>query len=121
MKLALAEADPEEDQDETRPVVSGPPIDSRIASWRKELEEFHRMMRVFRSLPPEEVFMQLSGMLARLGEIRMDCLDTPQNGCARFRTQYVDKTIDAISLQFKIYSRVYAVVSDEMRLSGRTT
>lgn len=90
-------------------------VDSNlIATWRKELLNYLVDMATFKDNSGHvDVLSQISAMSARASYMRELVVVVPTNECKRFRLDEVDPFLKEVDRQFKTWSRIIAVVSQE--------
>jgi hypothetical protein len=112
---ASTQVEPDQSTIENHPAAS-----SRVSAeqqWvvevRAEIDDYMILLRKLRSLPPEQVFLELSGITARMAEIRMVCVRSESRRLAALRTREIDPLIEECDRQFRFHSRIQAVRSIE--------
>jgi len=112
-----------------RPVVlngglsTGSPVSSRdsysdsIAAWRKELDEFFRIMKSFSRETADTIFMSLAAFSARASEIRGLLIRSDNRQYTAFRTKEIDPFIEEVDRQFKLWSRQLSFMQMEWEAS----
>lgn len=94
--------------------LSGPGLTVRTAeqafvdSTRSELDGYFVGLKQLSRMPGEEVFVWLSGVSARLCELRIYLWRSESRRLAALRSREVDPLIEEIDRQFKFHSRLVA-------------
>lgn len=106
--------------------LSGPQLvnaDERkaIETLRNELDEYYDIAKRFHLLEPDQVLLQVSGISARLVEIRATLHRSGSQRATKFRTAEIDPLLDNLRLQAQLHSRLIAVRDLDFRLSGGQT
>lgn len=73
-----------------------------------ELNDYYVALKTFSRIPPDEVFLKLSAISARLAELRGRCWDFDSRRTNALRSRRIDPLIEEVDRQFKIHSRVQA-------------
>lgn len=81
------------------------PVAKQLAQWRKEVDDYLTMMQRFSTTDPGTVMEQISGMGARLIQIRCDVVRNESRLLNAFRTKELDPVLAQVEFQFKIHSR----------------
>ena len=80
-----------------------------MAGVREEIDGYMVVLKTLRSQPPDEVFLALSGITARLAEIRLMCVRSESRRLVALRTREIDPVLDEVDRQFRFHSRLQAV------------
>jgi hypothetical protein len=88
---------------------------------RQELDEYYEMIKLFHASEPDQVLLQVSGISARLTEMRAILMRNGGQRANKFRTSEVDPLLDQLKLQAQLHSRLIAVRDLDFRLSGGQT
>jgi hypothetical protein len=80
-----------------------------VIEVRGEIDDYMVTLRKLRSMLPEQVFMELSGITARLAELRLTCVRSESRRLAALRTRELDPLIEECDRQFRFHSRIQAV------------
>jgi hypothetical protein len=88
-----------------------------VAAVRDELDDYFVGLKQLNSQPPEEVFAFLSGVSARLAEIRNTCWRSEARRLTALRTHEVDPLIEELDRQFRLHSRIQTVRQFELDLT----
>lgn len=92
--------------------------EGEIAEWRKELLEFLKEMTQFSSSGDyANILSRISAMTSRASYMRSLVVVEPSNVCKRFRLDEIDPFLKEADRQFKVWSRVIAVHSQEWHSS----
>lgn len=85
-----------------------------IAFIRDELDSYFVTLKRLNSIPPEEVFAFLSGVSARLVEVRGQCWRSESRRLSGLRVHEVEPLLEEIDRQFRIHSRIQSVRQFEL-------
>lgn len=88
---------------------------------RREMDEYYDMIKAFQQLEPDQVLLQISGISARLVEMRATLMRSGSQRANKFRTAEVDPLLENLRLQAQLHSRLIAVRDLDFRLSGGQT
>lgn len=88
---------------------------------RKELDGYYTGMRQYAQLEPDQVLLDLSGIAARLTEIRAFLVRDNSQQANALRTKEVDPLLAQIDVQFKLHSRVQAIREFDLKMTGGMT
>lgn len=91
-----------------------------LETWRSEVDAYHQRMVGFSEVEPDDIFMDLAGISARMSEIRKDAVRSGRRDMNAFRTQEIDPLISECDRQFKYWSRVVTVRGIDAQLAGGT-
>lgn len=80
-----------------------------VIEVRGEIDDYMVLLRKLRSLPAEQVFMELSGITARLAELRLACVRSESRRLTALRSREIDPLIEEADRQFRFHSRIQAV------------
>lgn len=94
------------------------PKKSQIDQWKDELIVYFQVMKDFRNMDAEEIFLSLSAFSARASEMRSMLVRDTSKRSQSFRTQEVDPFIEECDRQFKFHSRAQAIREMEVRIAG---
>jgi hypothetical protein len=92
-----------------------------VIEARGEIDDYMVLVRKLRSLPPDEVFLELSGITARLTELRLMCVRSESRRLAALRTREIDPLIEECERQFRFHSRIQACRTMEADLTRNLT
>lgn len=92
-----------------------------VLEVRMEIDDYMVMLRKLRSLPPDEVFLELSGITARLAELRLTCVRSESRRLTGLRTREIDPLIEECDRQFRFHSRIQAVRTMEADMTRGMT
>jgi len=92
-------------------------VDSAVAAWRREIDNFYVAMKQFPSNDGETILMSLSAFSARANEIRLALVRTETRQYTAFRTKEIDPFIEEVDRQFKVWSRFQSVRQMEWEVS----
>lgn len=96
-------------------------MDQQIASWREEILGYLEDMKQFHAgTDIKGTLRRLSALSARCTEIRMRIVRSPDKRAQTFRTQEIDYFLAEIDRQYKIWSRVGALMESEWEYSMRS-
>lgn len=76
---------------------------------RDELSGYYERLKKFRDTEPDSVLIEISGISARLTEMRAVLQRQGNANANSLRTKEVDPLIEALDFQFKIHSRLLSV------------
>lgn len=85
-----------------------------ITVIREELDSYLVALKQLNTMPPDEVFVTISGITARLAEIRVNLVRTDARRMTALRTKEVDPILEECDRQFRLHSRIQAVRQLEM-------
>lgn len=112
-------ADPPE-VPEHRP--TGTDVPSVVQAYSLELNHYYGRIKEFETSDPEDVLRELSGISARLTEMRANCqrLAGQSRGSVadRIRTKEIDPLLEECDRQFKLHSRLQAIREFDLRMAG---
>lgn len=91
-----------------------------VEAWQREVDDYYSVLRGLPNMEPEEQFEALSGIGARIAEIRTQTTRTPDRVYGAFRTNELDPMLAQCEYQFRVCSRLVAVQQSEAALAGRT-
>jgi hypothetical protein len=80
-----------------------------VIEVRGEIDDYMVLLRQLRSLPPDEVFLELSGITARMAELRLTCVRSESRRLVQLRTREIDPLLEECERQFRFHSRLQAV------------
>lgn len=92
-----------------------------VIDVRAEIDDYMVLLRKLRSLPPDQVFLELSGITARLAELRLTCVRSESRRLTGLRTREIDPLLEECERQFRFHSRIQAVRAMEWDHVGKTT
>lgn len=101
------------------PVGTGDP--NRLGAYMAELDAMRAVIVDYVKQDPSDVLLSISGLSARLTEIRADLQRSSSQICTALRTREVDPLRDELELQFRVWSRRIALLEWELKLSGGAT
>lgn len=90
-----------------------------VTAIRDEIDGYLCTLKQLGSMPPDEVMLQLSGITARLTEIRTHLFRSDSRRFTALRTREIDPLLVEADRQFRLHSRVQAVRAFEWEVSGR--
>ncbi len=90
----------------------------RLAALRAEIDGYHARIRSFERLETAEVFLQMSGISARMCEVRAQLFRSTSRHADRLRREEVDPLVEELDRQFRLHSRVEAIRQIDARLAG---
>ena len=98
------------------------PLPTRVGSGdfdalRAELDQYYAEVRDLGELESSEILMRMAGMTGRVSEMRKDVYRMTSRSYSAFRTQEIDPLLDECDRQFKFFSRAFAVLTLEAKLS----
>lgn len=79
-----------------------------VLAAREELDTYFVDLKRLKSWQPAEVFLWLSGVTARLVELRTICWRSESRRLTALRSREIDPLIDECERQFRFHSRVEA-------------
>jgi len=92
--------------------------DNPIKVWRTEIVGYLEDIYSFRELnDPIEILKRLSAYSARASYMRNVCIRSGNKEVSSFRLEEVDPFLRETEFQFKVWSRVSAVVAQEWEMS----
>lgn len=102
------------------PEVSAVPNDERgaLQAYREELDVYYRTLRSYEGFEPDLVLASISGIAARLTEMRADLHRSGSARAKAFRCNEVDPLIESLDFQFKVHSRLQAIREFDLRMTG---
>lgn len=77
-----------------------------VAAAREEIDDYFVGLKKLGSWEPAEVFLWLSGVTARLVELRTICWRSESRRLTALRSREIDPLIDECERQFRFHSRV---------------
>ena len=90
-----------------------------VAQWRKELLDYIKEMADFSSHGDlGRILTQISSMTARASWMRQQVVVEPAQVFKRFRLDEVDPFLKEADRQFKVWSRMITIHSQEWQQSG---
>jgi len=94
-------------------------LNELLAGFRKELSGYLEEMFGFSQdrHNPYDILQRLSAMSARAGWIRSQVVRSNKREIVLFKSEEVDPFLKQVDLQFRIWSRVAALVKDEYDMS----
>lgn len=93
-------------------------VSEAIPTWREELTDYLKQMFGFKELgDPYEILRNLSAFSARASYMRSLCVRSKNREVMNFRQDELDPFIKETELQFRIWSRVGALVKDSWEMS----
>lgn len=90
-----------------------------VNALRRELDEYYEMCRQFHEMEPDQVLLQVSGIAARLVEMRAFLVRSGSQRANKFRTSEVDPLLDHLKAQAVWHSRLISVRALDLEMSGR--
>jgi hypothetical protein len=88
-----------------------------VETLRAEIDTYLCGLRQLGSRPPEQVFTYLSGVSARLVEIRTQLWRSDSRRCAALRSREIDPLLEEVDRQFRFHSRIAAMVELEWQMT----
>lgn len=85
---------------------------------QQELDGYYKRMQQYPSMEPDEVMLDLSGIAARLTEIRSQLVRDGGQRTNALRTREVDPLLEQIDLQFKLHSRIQSIREFDWRMTN---
>lgn len=89
-----------------------------LERWKSEVDDYHRKLRTFDEVEPDEIFIHLAGITARASEIRKDLMRMNHRAANAFRIHEIDPLITECDRQFKFWSRMVTVRGIDAQLAG---
>lgn len=89
-----------------------------LQGWKKEIAAYYQTMFNFINMDSIEVFQQLSQFSARASEMRSRIPANAARDENNFRIKIIDPFIEECDRQFKLHSRIQAIMEMEARMSG---
>lgn len=87
-------------------------------SIRRELDDYYTGMRQYADMEPDMVLIDLSGVAARLTEIRAFLIRDNSQQANALRTKEIDPLLAQIEVQFKLHSRIQAIREFDLKMTG---
>lgn len=91
---------------------------SDLDALRAELDQYYAEVRDLGEMESSEIFMRLAGITGRVSEMRKDVYRSSSRSHSAFRTQEIDPLLDECDRQFKFFSRAFAALELDAKLSG---
>lgn len=88
-----------------------------IDTYRKEINGYLEQMLDFKSIAPLEVMILIGGYSARTSWIRGRLIRSGNKTAETFRTKELDPFLNEVDRQFKVWSRVVAIMDAEIKHS----
>lgn len=88
-----------------------------VEAVRIEVDGYMVHLKRLSSLLPEEVFTILSGISARVVELRIQCWRSESRRLSGLRVHELDPIIEEIDRQFRVHSRIQAVRDFELNMT----
>ena len=88
---------------------------------RTELDDYYTGMRQYSGMEPDQVMLDLSGVAARLTEIRAFLVRDNSQQANALRTKEIDPLLTQIDIQFKLHSRIQAIREFDLKMTGPMT
>ncbi len=92
--------------------------DDTLAGWKKEIAGYYETMYEFVNMDSLTVFQNLSQFSARASEMRSRIPANAARDVNNFRIKIIDPFIEECDRQFKLHSRIQAIMEMEARMSG---
>jgi hypothetical protein len=92
--------------------------DDTLQGWKKEIAGYYQTMFNFIDMDSIEVFQNLSQFSARASEMRSRIPANAARDENNFRIKIIDPFIEECDRQFKLHSRICAILEMEARMSG---
>lgn len=96
-----------------------------VRSFAAELNGYYTVIRSYPNLEPDEVLRSLSGVSARLTEMRAVCCRLSDRGDCRsadkLRIKEIDPLLEECDRQFKYHSRIQTTRELDWRMAGGGT
>lgn len=94
-------------------------LNDAIDSYRKEINGYLEQMLDFKTLQPLEVLILIGGYSARASWMRARLIRSGSKIADTFRIKEIDPFLNEVDRQFKVWSRVVAVLDAEVKHSSR--
>jgi hypothetical protein len=94
------------------------PETTMLVSYMQELDSMRATVMSFRTMDPDQVLSEISGISGRLAEMRANLQRNNSQRCTALRTREVDPLREELDLQFRVWSRKIALLEWELRMSG---
>lgn len=92
-------------------------VEELIEPWRRELRGYLSEMGSFVSKDTLEILQLLSSYSARASWMRNQAVRSGSRAVDAFRTKEIDPFLGEVDRQFKIWSRIAAVMANEYEIS----
>lgn len=79
-----------------------------VAQIREELDSYLLSLKRLGSMAPDEAFLTISGITARLSEIRCGLVRSESRRLTQLRAREVDPLMEECERQFRFHSRIQA-------------
>lgn len=79
------------------------------ASLLAELDQYYAECKDYKDQEPDQVLIHISGVLARLTEVRAGLMRRNKGWAEQLRLKEVDPLLDSVDKQFRIHSRLQAI------------
>lgn len=94
-------------------------LNEAIEVYRKEINGYLEQMLDFKTLQPLEVIMLIGGYSARATWMRARLIRSGSKIADTFRIKEIDPFLTEVDRQFKVWSRVVAILDSEIKHSSR--
>lgn len=88
-----------------------------LDALRAEVDQYYAQVRDLGNQESSEIFMSLAAITSRLSEMRKDVYRVPSRAYSAFRTQEIDPLLDECDRQFRFFSRAFATMELDAKLS----
>jgi hypothetical protein len=97
--------------------VVGRTLPDLLATWHKEIQGYLEEMCLFKTMDPLEIMKLLSSYSARASFIRNQLVRSTNKQAETFRIKEIDPFLTEVDRQFKVWSRIAAVIATEWDIS----
>ena len=94
-------------------------LNDAIDTYRREINGYLEQMLDFKSIDPLEVMILIGGYSARASWIRGRLIRSGSKAAELFRTKELDPFLNETDRQFKVWSRVVAIMDAEIKYSRK--
>lgn len=84
---------------------------------KKELDDYYTVIVDLGELESSMIFMTLAAITARVSEMRKNVYRSPSRSFTAFRTQEIDPLLEECDRQFKFFSRAFAALELDAKIS----
>lgn len=97
-----------------------PEVGGSVKSVRQEIDDCYEDIRTFYQQEPDEVMRLVSGHSARMSELRVRCqrIEDFHRIWKQVRTREIEPTMEELTQQYNIASRLHSVRDLDFRMSG---
>lgn len=98
-----------------------------VQGYALELNHYYARLNAFTDMEPDEVLRELSGISARLTEMRSNCFrladsgDRASRAADKLRIKEIDPMLEECERQFKYHSRIQAIREFDLKMTGGAT